>query len=109
MDALCPGGLNGCPDRPDYLGVHVYDDNIQDFIAQVERYHNEFGLDIVLSEVACFVSSFGISFRLEVLLHGGPACMVSDSADIAELGQEGCTYPAASPRLHGYVLALPLD
>lgn len=51
--AICPGGLSGCDVAPDYLAVHVYATSLDSFKTQVESYHNDFGLDIAITEFAC--------------------------------------------------------
>ena len=52
---ICPGGLSGCDYAPQYLVVHVYALDIDNFKNQINAYHDRFGLDIVVSEYACYV------------------------------------------------------
>ena len=56
FDYICPGGLDGCAYAPDYLVIHVYALDMESFKNQVEAYHNEFNMDIVVAEYACYVS-----------------------------------------------------
>jgi hypothetical protein len=55
FDNICPGGLAGCEWAPQYLVIHVYALDIDNFTRQVNAYHDRFGLDIVVSEYACYV------------------------------------------------------
>jgi hypothetical protein len=58
FQAICPGGLSGCQWAPDYLAIHVFVTSGQGFIDAVQGYRSAFpGLDIVVSEFACYVSS----------------------------------------------------
>lgn len=51
--AICPNGIKGCDQAPDYLAIHVYALEIDSLKSQVEAYHNDFGIDIVITEYAC--------------------------------------------------------
>jgi len=52
LAAICPGGVAGCDVAPNYLNVHVYAKNLEKFQKQVNDWHDQFGMNLVLTEFA---------------------------------------------------------
>lgn len=52
FDRICPGGLDGCWDAPEYINFHTYQSDIERLKADVNTM-KQFGRPIILSEFAC--------------------------------------------------------
>ncbi|WVQ76312.1 hypothetical protein IAR50_005977 [Cryptococcus sp. DSM 104548] len=62
FSTICPSGSasnawEGCDAAPDYVSMHLYTTDADDFKTQVKDFHDNYGLPLVLSEFACY--SFG--------------------------------------------------
>ncbi|ODN97136.1 hypothetical protein I350_08116 [Cryptococcus amylolentus CBS 6273] len=62
FSTICPSASasdawDGCDAKPDYVSMHLYTTDVDDFKTQVKEFHDTFGLPLVLSEFACY--SFG--------------------------------------------------
>ncbi|KAK1924870.1 glycosyl hydrolase catalytic core-domain-containing protein [Papiliotrema laurentii] len=62
INACTSAGNSRADCTPDFVAIHWYDVDPQNFIQYVENFHNEFGLDIWITEYAC--QNF----------NGGPQC-----------------------------------
>lgn len=52
FDGICPGGLDGCWDAPDYINFHTYQADVEKLKADVNAM-KQFGRPLILSEFAC--------------------------------------------------------
>ncbi|TYJ56763.1 hypothetical protein B9479_002533 [Cryptococcus floricola] len=62
FSTICPSASasnawEGCDAKPDYVSMHLYTTDVDDFKTQVKKFHETYGLPLVLSEFACH--SFG--------------------------------------------------
>lgn len=52
FEGICPGGLDGCADAPDYINFHTYQSDINGLKEDVNAM-KQFGRPLILSEFAC--------------------------------------------------------
>lgn len=59
---ICPppyssnDGWSDCSYKPDYVAMHLYTTDPDEFMSTVSTFQKTFGLPLVLSEFACYVS-----------------------------------------------------
>ena len=77
MKAICPSGVARCDLAPKYMNIHVWATKTQNFKDHVKKWHDAFGIELVITELACHefggaapsteqVSAFMSEFRVAV-------------------------------------------
>lgn len=103
---ICPppysakDGWGDCPYKPDYVAMHLYTTDPDDFMSTVSAFQKTFGLPLVLSEFACHVSK-------RICFHNGNNINRFTDKDTRALGQipilaQLMSAPSCKRRLHGW-------